>query len=91
MAALAFCIDTAQQKDLSGAKIVTIITNNQGEHVIIPPCDNTNSWGEVVSITLGRDLLAASRSSSRMIARPKYADDDCRIRRSGVATSSRRR
>jgi len=38
MAALAFCIDTRQQGNLSKSKIVTIITNDQKESEIIPPC-----------------------------------------------------
>jgi hypothetical protein len=88
MAALSFCIATAQQRDLSGAKIVTIITNNENEHVIIPPCDKTNSR-EYVSILPSRDLLAASSSSLYMIARLKYADGNYRSRMIGVAMSSR--
>ena len=43
MAALAFCIDTRQQGDLAKAKIVTIITNDQGESEIIDPCHKAMS------------------------------------------------
>ncbi|KAH0288362.1 hypothetical protein M436DRAFT_79324 [Aureobasidium namibiae CBS 147.97] len=51
MAALAFCIDTRQQRELSDAKIVSIFAKSPTENVLIPPCDKTSSgekgvWNE---------------------------------------------
>ena len=49
MAALAFCIDTRQQRELSDAKIVSIFTKSPTENVLIPPCDKTSSGEKGVS------------------------------------------
>lgn len=56
MAALAFGIDTRQQRDLSDARVVTIIRDDQkGENVVIPPCDKTNSKNHV-SVNIAETL-----------------------------------
>lgn len=49
MAALAFCIDTRQQRQLSDAKIVSIFAKSPTENVLIPPCDKTSSGPNAVS------------------------------------------
>lgn len=76
MAALAFCIDTRQQRKLAGAKIVTIITNAQGESEIIPPCHKDMSTKHV-GFPLDRQ--------------PEHADRSCRSRTIGVVENSRRK
>jgi hypothetical protein len=43
MAALAYCVETAQRGDLSKAKIVSIFRKSDTENVLIPPCDRTSS------------------------------------------------
>lgn len=91
MAALAFCVDTGQQRDLSDAKIVTIITNEREESEIIPRCDKTNSKDYVSACQLGQDSSATLSSSSCATVQPIDADVDCSCQMIGVVPSSRRK
>ena len=91
MAALAFCVDTRQQRDLSDAKIVTIITNEQQESEIIAPCDKTNSKDHVSACQFGQDFSATLSSSSCATAKSIDADEDCSCQMIGDVPSSRRK
>jgi hypothetical protein len=76
MAALAFCVVTAQQGDLSTAKIVSIFKKSETENVLIPPCDATSSGPKVSAyMTNDQNMLLTNRRRRKM---------------SGVVVSSRR-